>query len=67
MCFCFSKALSFIRKDIASKDLTNDKVESSSWTLTSEATWRSELVAFFFTDIWLNHNVSNVREIKIFF
>ncbi|XP_026817917.1 sphingomyelin phosphodiesterase 4-like [Rhopalosiphum maidis] len=52
-----SKLLNFIKKDIASNDLLTDKILSSSWMLTSEATWRSEVVAFFFADIWLNYNL----------
>lgn len=60
LCFYFSKLLNFIKKDIASNDLLNDKVLSSSWMLTSEATWRSEVVAFFFADIWLNYNVFTI-------
>lgn len=61
MCLYFSKLLNFIKKDVASNDLLTDKMLSSSWMLTSEATWRSEVVAFFFADIWLNYNLfSNV-------
>lgn len=55
-----SKTLNFIKKEVACKDMSNDKIESSSWALTSEATWRSELVAFFFADLWLSYNVSAV-------
>lgn len=56
-----SKLLNFIKKDVATNDLLTDKMLSSSWMLTSEATWRSEVVAFFFADIWLNYNLfSNV-------
>lgn len=60
MFFIFSKLLNFIKKDIASNDLISDTTISSSWTLTSEATWRSEVVAFYFADIWLNCNVFTV-------
>ncbi|XP_001945260.2 sphingomyelin phosphodiesterase 4 [Acyrthosiphon pisum] len=52
-----SKLLNFIKKDVASNDLLSENILSSSWMLTSEATWRSEVVAFFFADIWLNCNV----------
>ncbi|KAL4136038.1 hypothetical protein QTP88_007609 [Uroleucon formosanum] len=53
------KLLNFIKKDVASNDLLGDNILSSSCMLTSEATWRSEVVAFFFADIWLNCNVLN--------
>ncbi|XP_050439212.1 sphingomyelin phosphodiesterase 4 [Adelges cooleyi] len=58
-----NKTSSFIRKDVASmKDLRfkmlSSDVENSSCVLTSEATWRSELLAYYFTDIWLSHNVN---------
>lgn len=65
MFFYFSKLLNFIKKDIALKDFSNDTVESSSWILTSEATWRSEIVAFYFTDLWLNCSVSSVSILLI--
>lgn len=51
--FYSSTLLNFIKKDIACNDLSSDKIENS-WMLTSEATWRSELLAFYFADIWLN-------------
>jgi len=51
--------LNFIKKDMACNDFSNTKIEDS-WVLTSEATWRSELVAFLFADIWLTCNAFNV-------
>ncbi|XP_050527603.1 sphingomyelin phosphodiesterase 4 [Daktulosphaira vitifoliae] len=58
------KTFSFIRKDVTNiKDLKfkmlSSDVESSSCVLTSEATWRSELLAFYFADIWLSCNYSS--------
>uniref|UniRef100_A0A2S2QZU4 Sphingomyelin phosphodiesterase 4 n=1 Tax=Sipha flava TaxID=143950 RepID=A0A2S2QZU4_9HEMI len=60
-----SKLLNFIKKDVAYNDLSNDKAVSSSWVLTSEATWRSELVSFYFADIWLSCNISSVPSINL--
>jgi len=57
VCFYFSKLLNFIKKDVASNDLLSENILSSYCISTSEATWRSEVVAFFFADIWLNCNV----------
>ncbi|XP_025191971.1 sphingomyelin phosphodiesterase 4 [Melanaphis sacchari] len=54
-----SKLLNFIKKDVAFNDILTDKIQRSSWMLTSEATWRSEVVAFFFADLWLNYNLFN--------
>lgn len=54
MYFCYSKSFSFLKKEISCTE-NNDKVECS-WIMKSEATWRSELVAFFFVDIWLSCN-----------
>lgn len=49
--------MNFIKKDIACNDFSSDKIESS-WMLTSEATWRSELLAFYFTDLWFNNTTT---------
>lgn len=51
--------MNFIKEDVAYNEFSN-KIENY-WTWTSEATWRSELIAFLFADVWLNANTFNVR------
>ncbi|VVC29694.1 Sphingomyelin phosphodiesterase 4, partial [Cinara cedri] len=59
-----SSSLCFLKKELYCTD-KSDKVECS-WIVKSEATWRSELVAFFLVDIWLNYNIiSLVPSIKL--